>query len=142
MQLSKVVSYLNCRAERFISGDLDSVADHYVFPTPVFLRATRAILRDRADCVATLSRHRAALLARGTVALVPKVTAIDLPRAGRFRVWVDWKEQRALGQEVRGASVIYYCRSSVQGLEIEMMQYTRITPVELRPTFAALPLSA
>ena len=85
---------------------------------------------------------RAAYLERGVIALQPRVTAVDLPRAGRFRVWVDWHELAIPADESRLSSAIYYCRSTPAGLRTEMINYTSPTMPELSPHFAALALSA
>jgi hypothetical protein len=87
--------------------------------------------------------HFASAYARcGMIALVPTVTAMDLPRGGRLRVWADWHGIGQPGTPVHLASVVYYCRQVASGLRIEMVDCARLSVPDLSPDLAALALSA
>jgi hypothetical protein len=76
------------------------------------------------------------------VSLQSKVVALDLPRGGRFRVWVDY-HQVIPGQDPSlFSSVLYYCSKAATGFRIEMVSYPRLSTPELKPQFAALALTA
>ncbi|HOZ33600.1 MAG TPA: hypothetical protein PLM52_12030 [Tabrizicola sp.] len=139
---SQVSAQLRQRADRLLSGQYDWLAAHYVYPLPLYLGPSRLIVRSRDEAVSMLCLLRAAYLERGVIALQPRVTAVDLPRDGRFRVWVDWHELAIPAEHSRQSSVIYYCRTSGPGLRVEMVQYTRLSMPELSPHFASLALSA
>lgn len=138
----EVSALLRHRADLLLQGRIDELVSGYLCPLPVDLRDQRLIVRTAAEGRAILSLLRAALLARGVVALRPTVVAIDLPRGGRFRVWVDWEELSLPGRETRRSSVVHYCRVTPSGPVTEMLSYTRLSMPELSPQFAELALSA
>ena len=70
------------------------------------------------------------------------VAMIDLPRAGRFRVWVDWQEIAFPAEASRISQAVYYCRHTALGLRTEMLNYTFLSMPELNGQFEALALSA
>lgn len=138
----QVASQLRTRADSLMSGRYDQIAEGYRYPLPVYLGARRMIVRNPDEAKAMLILQHSVYLGRGVVSLVPNVKAIDLPRGDRFRVWVDWQEKAMPGTESRVSSALYFCRQSDSGLQIEMVNYTRLSMSEFRPHFAALALSA
>lgn len=139
---SQVASHLRSRAAWLLAGRYDEIVVGYRFPLPVFLGSSRVIVRSPEEAKAMLVLQRAAYLERGVVTLTPFVTAMDLPRAGRFRVWVDWQEKTLPIEETHVSSAVYFCRANLSGLQIEMVDYTRLSMPELQPHFAALAMSA
>jgi hypothetical protein len=139
---SQVASQLHNRAAWLLAGQFDRIAAEYCFPLPVHLGPSRVIVRSPDEATAMLRLQRDTFLKRGVVVLNPCVTAMDLPRGGRFRVWVDWHELARPGQGAQMSSALYYCRQTPAGFRIEMVDYTRLSMSELRPQFAALALSA
>jgi hypothetical protein len=89
-----------------------------------------------------LCHLRAAYAEHGVNALVPTITALDLPRGGRFRIWADWHCTTRSGIPRHLASVIYYCRQTPGGLRIEMVDCTSLLIPDLHPELVALALSA
>lgn len=142
MRHSQISAHFRDQADRLLAGDLDRIGQEYSFPLPIHFPNNLAVALNLDDSSAILARRRAELVARGVVALRPSMTAIDLPRAGRFRVWVDWKEMTATGTEIRGSSAIYYCRTAATGLQTEMIQYTYVSPPGQGATQDDLALSA
>jgi hypothetical protein len=139
---SQVASQLRDRAAWLMAGQFDQIVAAYLFPLPVHIGPSRVIVRSRDEAMAMLRLQQAAFLGRGVKALNPCVTAMDLPRAGRFRVWVDWHEVAHPAQGAQLSSALYYCRQGPTGFRIEMVDYTRLSTPELQPHFAALALSA
>jgi hypothetical protein len=135
---SQVIAQMRRRADGFLAGRLDDLVKDYVFPLPVDLLSTRVIARTREEGRAMLELQRNAMVERGVIALQPDVTAVDLPRAGRFRVWVDWHEITPSPEGARLSSAVYYCRFVGADLKIEMVDYIRLSSPELQPQFAAL----
>lgn len=142
MLYSQISTHLSDRAELLLSGKFDRMIADYVFPLPVFLHSSRLVIQSPDHAVQVFAHLRAALLDRGVVALRPKVSAVDLPRAGRFRVWVDWQEIAFPAEGTRISQAVYYCRATDLGLHTEMVNYTHLSMPELNQQFAALALSA
>jgi hypothetical protein len=142
MQYSQVTSFMAERGELMLSGDMDTIATAYIYPLPVFLTNRRLVVGAPYQASAMLRLQRLSMIRRGVVAVRPKVTAIDVPRNGRFRVWVDWLELAIPSEGTRSSSAIYYCSNQPSGPKIEMINYTRLSAPELEPQLAALSMSA
>ena len=142
MLYSQVLTHLQTKGELMLSGQFDLLTASYHYPLPIFLHSSRLVLH-APDQASTVFRHlREALVERGVVTLRPKVSAIDLPRAGRLRVWVDWQEIAFPVEATRVSQAVYYCRDTGIGLQTEMISYTRLSMPELDRQFAALALTA
>lgn len=142
MQYSQITSHLRQRAELLLSGQIDRMILDFVYPLPVFLQSSRLLITSPDQARLIFGHLRTALVERGVVMLRPKVSAIDLPRAGRFRVWVDWQEIAFPAEASRMSQAIYYCRTTDLGLQTEMLNYTHLSMPELNQQFQALALSA
>lgn len=142
MQYSQVTSHLRHRGEMLLSGQIDQVVADFVYPFPVFLRSTCLVLGSPLQARAVFDHLRTALVGRGVVMLRPTISAMDLPRAGRFRVWVDWHEIAFPAEATRVSQAIYYCRATSLGLQTEMVNYTHLSMPELDQEFAALAMTA
>lgn len=139
---SHVTAHFRRRADLLLGGRFDQVAAQYVYPLPLYLGASRVIVRNAVEATDILCLLRAAYLERGVIALQPRVTAIDVPRDGRFRAWVDWHELALPVEQSRISSSIYYLKSTPAGLRTEMINCTNSSMPELKPHFAALAMSA
>lgn len=142
MLQSQILAHFRTQGERLIAGDLASIALQYAFPLPIHFPNDLTVAFSPEQSTAILEKRRQDLVARGVVALRPNITAVDLPREGRFRVWVDWKERTATGTEMLGSSVIYYCRAKASGLQTEMIQYIHVSEPGQSVTQEDLALSA
>lgn len=142
MQFSQITTHLQTRADLLLSGQIDRLVADYLFPLPVFLHSSRLLIQTADQAASVLSHLRDALVDRGVVALRAKVSAVDLPRADRFRAWVDWHEIVGPSEPPRLSQAVYYCRQTDAGLRTEMVHYTRLSMPELNRQFAALALTA
>ena len=142
MLYSHVTTHLRYRAEWLMSGTFDRMVADYLYPLPIFLHSSRLVIQSPEHAMMVFAHLRNALVERGVAALRPKVSAIDLPRAGRFRVWVDWQEIAFPPEATRISQAVYYCRATDLGLQTEMVNYTHLSMPELNQQFAALALSA
>jgi hypothetical protein len=139
---SMISQHMNRRAEWLVAGRLDELVADFVFPVPVELQSTRLIVRSPQEARAMMDLWHHTLQDRGVVSMQSKVVALDVPRGGRFRVWVDY-HQVIPGQDPSlFSSVLYYCSKSATGFRIEMLSYPRLSTPELNPQFAALALTA
>jgi hypothetical protein len=142
MLYSHVASHLRARGELLLSGQFDRMIAGYNFPLPIFLHSSRLVIHTPDQAAVVFSQLRDALSERGVVALRPSIAALDLPRAGRFRVWVDWQQIAFAAESTRISQVVYYFRDTDLGLRTEMLNYTHLSMPELDQQFAALALSA
>ena len=139
---AQVSAQFRDRAEMLLTGRFDELAQHYAFPLALYLGSSRWIVRTPEDAAAVFCLLRAAHLERGTVAIRPRIKSIDLPRGGRFRVWVDWHELTIPVEGMRVSSAIHYCTQTAVGFRTEMVNYTNPSMPEFGQHFAALALSA
>lgn len=137
-----VSAQLRHRADLLMQNRIDELVSFYQCPLPIELGDSRLIVRTTEEGRSMLSLLRSALLERGVFALRPTVVAMDLPRDGRFRLWVDWTEIAPTLADTRMSSAVYYCRATPRGPVNEMLCYTRLSMPELNPQFAELALSA
>jgi hypothetical protein len=142
MLYSQVTSQLRHRGELLLSGQIDEMIADFTYPLPVFMPSTRLLVSSPQHARLIFGHLRAALIERGVVSLRPSISAIDLPRAGRFRVWVDWQEIAFPAEATRISQAVYYCRATELGLRTEMLNYTHLSMPELNQQFQALALSA
>lgn len=139
---SQVTSHFRRRGELLLAGRIDELIGSYIFPLPVFLPEQRMLLNGPEEAILVFAVLRRSLLQEGVVALQPKIRAVELPREGRYRLWVDWQELVMPSGEMRVSSAIYYCRTTPLGPRVEMVNYTRLSMPELHQEFEALALSA
>ncbi|NHB76295.1 hypothetical protein [Rhodobacter calidifons] len=139
---SHIAAHLRFRGELLLAGRIEALLDYYAFPLPIFLPAERLLLSGRPEARLFLSLLRQRLLRDGVAALRPEVRAVELPRAGRFRVWADWNELTLAGEAGRSSSAVYFCRATALGPQVEMVNYTRASMPDLAQQFEALALSA
>lgn len=126
MSVSLIAAHLSRRGDLLLSGQIDTLLSTYAFPLPVFLEERLLLIGSEEQAREILGHLRLSLKDRGIRTMQPKVTAVELPRAGRFRVWVDWTEVGASSGGPCLAQAIYYCRESEAGLQIEMVNYTQL----------------
>jgi hypothetical protein len=139
---SRIAAQFRSRALWLLAGRIDEIVAEHQFPLPVDFGDSRLIVRSPDEARTLLGHLRAAYVRRGVAALVPMITAVDLPRGGRFRVWVDWHSAPHPGGPTHLASAVYYCRQVPAGMRIEMVDCTSLAIPDLQPELAALALSA
>lgn len=139
---SQIEAHLRSRGDLLVAGRIDELLDSYVFPLPIFLPGERLLLSGPREARVLFALMREALIRQRTVALRPEVKAVELPRAGRFRVWVTWHEVPMQGGRPRSSSATYFCRVTSLGPRIEMVNYTQASMPELAEQYEALALSA
>ena len=142
MLYSQVTTHLRQRGEWLLSGQFDRLVADYLYPLPVFLHTSQLVMTSPGHAWTIFAHLREALVERGVVMLRPSISAMDLPRAGRFRVWVDWQEIAFPAEASRISQAVYFFRETDLGLQTEMVNYTHLSMPELDQQFAALALSA
>jgi len=124
---SQIIRHFQAQADQLLAGDLGGFGEMFSLPLPIHAPDGLTVVLDPAGGTDFLNLMRAEWAKRGVVALRPKVSAIELPKDNRFRVWIDWTEINAAGVEAPGSTIIYYCRKGPFGLRTEMVQYTRLS---------------
>ena len=99
---SQVSAHLRGRADHLLNARYDKVTAQYLYPLPLYLGASRMIVRSPEEAASMLCLLRSAYLERGVVAVQPRVMAVDLPRGGRFRAWVDLLKRKYLYKQKSG----------------------------------------
>jgi hypothetical protein len=126
MAVSLITAHVFRRGDLLLSGQIDTLLSTYAFPLPVFLEERLLLIGNEDQAREILDHLRLSLKDRGIGKMEPKVTAVELPRAGRYRVWVDWNELGAPSGDPGLTQAIYYCRETKDGIRIEMVNYTRL----------------
>lgn len=129
MLQSQILAHFQEQANCLMAGDLQRFEDMFSLPLPIHFPNGMTVVLDQECGGQILNQIRDELLSRGVVCSRPEISAVELPKADRFRVWIDWKETTADGIEVSGPSIVYYCRKSPTGLRTEMVQYTKVASI-------------
>lgn len=122
-----VTRHLQDRADLLMAGRLDDLARHYLLPQAIYLSDAPWVLTTSADVIRALARLRQMLEDRQVLSCTATVTAMELPRRGRFRAWVRWDEisiDPALSSISTG---IYYLRVTPDGLKNEMLEFPELS---------------
>ena len=113
--------------ELILAGRLEEATRFWSFPCPVEVEGELMVMRD-AQALEAFFRHRSELARKaGLLRLIPRIVAIEVPRDGRFRVWLHWIHHfpdRA--EEDRTPSVYFMVRRPSGELSIEMMDTVRM----------------
>jgi hypothetical protein len=139
---SQIASQLRTRAEWLLVGQFDRIVAEHRFPLPVDFGDNRLVVRTADEARMLLGHLSATYAGRGVTSLLPTITAVDLPRGGRFRIWADWHVATHPGSPTHLASVVYFCRQVPAGMRIEMVDCTCLLIPDLHPELVALALSA
>ncbi len=118
------------------------MATGYRFPLSIRLEGNLVVLHDSAQLVLLLQGLHRALVRRGVVQVQSDILAVELPREGRFRVWIKWEEIGPTRQDYRSSDAIYSGQITQKGFMIDSVNYTRLSMPELREIFAPSALSA
>ena len=79
----------------------------FAFPLPVFLDEDTAVVDTPAQAERLLHRLRAVFRARGYRTVTPRLVSVEIPRNGRFRLWVDWIGQGGTGDQTLFRTVCF-----------------------------------
>lgn len=120
------------RAAALTAGRYDQLVREYGYPLTVFLEERRTLLRTDVETWAFFQSFHAALRSGGILRLDGRVTAVDLPRNGRFRVWTDWIGHGPAAQDLPVAASICYCHQTDEEDVTEMVHFTRLSLPALR----------
>lgn len=130
------------RLESLLAGELEPFIEGFSFPLPVYVPTGQVFLVSKEQARIIANVLRTSLLDRGVVAMHPKVTATELPRGGRFRVWVEWHDMAMPSGQTHLTSGIYYLKVREGGLRTEMISYESVSMPEVYAKLEKLTVSA
>ena len=127
-------AHFDWRARALFAQRYEDLARHYSLPMSVTLGGHSMVIHDASELIVHLHRHREALMARGTLALVPQIVAMDLPGCGD-RIWLRWRERIAEGLSPEWSDVVYKMAGDRSHPLVAAMTYTRLMMPEFgRPS--------
>ncbi|MGL4322242.1 MAG: hypothetical protein ACRCS3_15395 [Paracoccaceae bacterium] len=93
----------------FETGGVDALCCHYTYPLPVQVEGTYHVFHGQQDLQTVFTSFCNTHKATGQTSPTARVAAIELPRSGRFRIWVDWVFPQETPQSTFALRMIYYC---------------------------------
>lgn len=106
----------------FVEGRTREMTGYWSFPCPVEVNGSLVVMRDAPALEEFFAAKRAAAREVGLTGFAPRIAAIEMPRQGRFRVWIRWAH--TFGNVClldENGSVYYLARRHGGALTIEMM---------------------
>jgi len=117
-----VERYLDSAAAGFNAGRMQSFLSRTLMPFAVQIADEFLPFQNHDTLEQTLLRYQAVLAGKGVSALQPHVRALELPRQGRFRTWVEMVCLRGAEALPQTSTAIFYGRDTSQGPMLEMVQ--------------------
>ena len=103
-----------------LASSIEDLAREHLYPMPIYIGTKRHTFSTPQAIEETYRDIRKGLVAAGVEKLTTRVTAIEVPRRGRFRVWVDWHAHRKGEGPTCVALSVEYMRATLNGLRTEM----------------------
>lgn len=120
------------QAELLLLGRCEELAHNYLYPLPLYLLDRMAVLQRPDQMAEVLRELHLSLRTRKVHHLIADVAAVELPRQGRMRLWVDWEELGEGAADHRVSKAVYYGRMSETGFRAEAVQYNQLSIPDLR----------
>lgn len=120
---SRLQELLHWRLSLLMSGRHQDLAQEYVYPFPLYMAGHQHVLRTPDEMVEMLGRLQALTDGMGVTRIEPRLCAVELPREGRFRIWVSHRNFDAIGRATGGGDYVHYCRHTEAGIKTEMSDY-------------------
>ena len=118
----RVQDLFQWKADLLMANRLSDLAGEYIFPWTVYV-GDRPLSVSSADAfIFAIGNYRDHMIDRGTARCVAKLTALDIPRNGRFRAWVSHYEMGANQKLLREMRMVHYCRDTEAGIRCEMTE--------------------
>ena len=118
----RVQNLFQWRADLLMANRLSDLAEQHMFPWTVYLENTPITVPTADSFAVSIGNFRDHMIARGTCRLVARLTALDVPRNGRFRAWISQFEMGPDENVVKSTRIIQYCRETEAGIRTEMTQ--------------------
>jgi hypothetical protein len=128
--------HIDFLARHFSAGHYDRLVDTYVFPLPIYVNQSAAVAASGRDVWAFFQSLHALMRASGFDRLSGRITSVELPRRGRFRLWVDWTGDGHAGARPLFRSICYNL-GDLSAHRTEMITIEDISWPDLRQLVAA-----
>lgn len=116
-------TYIAGLSAHFSAGRYDQMTPRFCFPVPVFVNDKSAILANPQQMWGFFECLHSRFLAAGLPQLKGKLASVELPRGGKFRMWIDWIAIGPDGAEL-AMQTLSYNRGTHSDCMIEMFQIT------------------
>ncbi len=124
-----------------MAGRYADLSVYYETPLPIHFDTSMAIAGTKDALRDYFSNLHHALMARGITRISPQITAREVPRGNRFRVWLNWLNMTP-GTNPSRSEAVYFCRKEQGLMQIEMIHYTVISMPEIETIRQGLLLTA
>ena len=124
----RIANLMAWRAGLMMAGCAEALAGEHLFPYAVYFGDRLQAIPNARALVQVYRSIHAALTTLGAQQLEARVVALGLPRAGRYRVWVDWWAELGDGSRRLVAQTVEYMRETEDGSRSEMTECTGWAP--------------
>lgn len=128
----RVAAELQTRADLLLAGRLEELAGRYLLPQAIYFSDAPWVLSTTDQVVAALDRLHRIQRDRQILTCTAQVTALELPRRGRFRAWVRWYDCSADPNLSTVSDGVYYLRETAGGVRNEMLELPFLSRSEFR----------
>lgn len=115
-------AYAAEHARLFQAGLFGDMVASYCFPLPVEQDGQLVVYPTAARYTQALTQIRATLIAGGMTGLCARVAAEELPRDGRFRIWISLDLIYSDRIDMAAVRFVHYCLRSAAGVRVEMVE--------------------
>lgn len=119
----KLAEYMQWRVDLLMADRFEDLARGFVLPFALYRDDQQIVLPNPEELMQVFAQVRQDQRQRGVMRVEARMTAVDLPRQGRFRVWLTYVELDAQGRAVAQSDAILYCRETPDGPKCEMAEY-------------------
>lgn len=127
----RIQNHFQFQADQILTGQLKEVCRLYSYPMVIYLNALPVVVPNAATIFDRMTEMQAVMQSRGLHAYQSIVTAVQMPRKGRFRVWITSEQKYREAPLKRRSSMIHYMRDSVHGLQTEMIHVMSVSPQDV-----------
>jgi hypothetical protein len=106
----------------FAEGRTAEMAQFWSYPCPIEVNGTLVVMRDAAALASVMAERRRRASEAGLLMLEPHIVAVEIPRGGRFRVWLRWVHHYEGASATEENVSLYFLARQADGTPIiEMM---------------------
>lgn len=120
---ARLQELMTLRFSLLMSGQHEALSREYLYPYPLYLAGRQHVMRSAEEMALALRRLQHLGEKGGVARIEPMVQAMELPREGRFRVWISYRNLDARGLVLSTGSFIHYCRLVDGEIKTEMSDY-------------------
>ncbi len=117
-----VSELMQWRVDLLMAERCEDLAREHLFPLVMYQDEQLLVLTSPEEFVDACAKFCSAQRSRKVARIQSRVLAVDLPRHGRFRVWVGYDELDISGDTLHHWEAIHYCREMQSGLKSEMLE--------------------